>query len=49
MTYAARWPSPPLLEPVPCQYQGSMRHTRLIPSALMVNTWPDRSTNRRIG
>lgn len=36
MTFAARWPSPQLLEPIPCQPQGSMRHSRLIRGALMV-------------
>jgi hypothetical protein len=36
MTFAARWPSPQLLEPIRCQPQGSMRHSRLIRGALMV-------------
>jgi len=36
MSFAARGLSPQLLEPVACQQQGSMRHSRLIRGALMV-------------
>ena len=49
MTFAARWLSPPLPEPVPCQYQGSMRHPDLFRGAPIVDVWPGRSTNRQIG